>query len=170
MGQDKEDVGPPPIHLIPPLDWVLAPLESTLTPSINFNLKALEPIEERIWPIWIEPLSISIEEPFIQLSISGDLVKHTLISSDDLLKRMLPLSSEPPMYHYVSYQVQLDHRTGELFWYDRTQSSTIATIDRITEKILLNLRFEKPLEGKIDPAWDITNGVLHFAIRNLDDD
>jgi hypothetical protein len=61
----------------------------------------------------------------------------------------------------VTYQVQLDEKTGEIFWYDRTESSGIPTIDDLTEKILLNLRFA-PYQS------ELITGILNFAILDTE--
>jgi hypothetical protein len=154
---EEEDVLSPPITLIPPLDWISFSQESTLAPSLPVDPHALQSLEERVWPKWQEPLSLELEVPRVQLFISGDLAEILLRESDPLLKEMMPsFPQSTPVY--VTYQVQLDEKTGELFWYERTESSAVAAVDRLTEKILMNLRFA-PVETK-----EIVTGILNFTI------
>lgn len=155
--QWEEEFLPPPLQLIPPLDWISFSQESILAPSLPLDLHALEPLEERVWPKWEEPLILKLEEPRVQLFISGDLAKLSLVSIDPLLQEKQPVSfQESPLY--VTYQVQLDEKTGEIFWYERTESSQNPSIDHLTEKILLNLQFS-PLSPK-----ELVEGTLHFVI------
>ena len=150
----------PPLTLIPTMDWAFFSQESILNPSATLDANALQSLEERLWPKWQEPLSLKLEEPRIQLVISGDLADLSLVADDPLLNEMVPLSSAshfPPAY--VAYQVQWDDKTGELFWYERFESSGVAAIDRLTEKILLNLRFS-PTEA----SNELVTGTLNFAV------
>lgn len=153
--EESDELLPPPLTLIPALDWISLPQQSTLTASAPLDPQALQPLEERLWPKWQEPLSPHLEEPRIQLTISGDLAELPLAVSDPLLNQMQPLSSSSPAY--VTYQVQMDEKTGELFWYERIQSSGIVAIDHLTEKILLNLRFSPK-------SQEMITGTLSFAV------
>jgi hypothetical protein len=154
---EEEELSPPPLSLVPTLDWVSFSQESMLIPSLSFDLHALQSLEERVWPKWQEPLSLKLEEPRIQLTISGDLAELPLIASDLLLNQLQPISHQE-LAAYVTYQVQLDEKTGEIFWYERTQSSAKANIDYLTEKILLNLRFASPA------SHEIVKGAVNFVV------
>lgn len=154
--REEEELLPPPLSLVPTLDWVSIIPASTLAPAINFKPDALQFLEERVWPKWEEPLPLKLEEPRIQLAISGDLAEIPWVTSDPLLREMEPLSAKSKAY--VTYQVQLDDKTGEIFWYERTESSGVNSIDQLTEKILLNLRFLAPSQPTI------IKGFLHFAV------
>ena len=160
---DQEDeLPPPPFYFRPPaLDWISVSTNPSITPSASLNPDALLRIEERTWPIWHEPLSLHLEEPLARLAISGDLAERLLIDTDPLLSKMQPISSLPSSYAHVTYEVQMDERTGKLFWYERTQSSGDSAIDRLTEKILLNIRF--------DPSGtrEFVTGTLNFVVALL---
>jgi hypothetical protein len=159
VSQDIQDplLLSPPLALLPPLDWIPFHQESILTPALSFDPDAFKSLEEHLWPKWQEPLSLPLNEPRIRLAISGDLAHVPLITLDPLLTEKQSIySSKDPVY--VTYQVQVDEKTGEIFWYERTQSSAIATIDQLTEKILLNLRFAS------QEAKAFMTGALHFAI------
>lgn len=158
---EEEVLMPPPLRLLPTLDWISLNQESTLVPSVVFNPHALESLEERIWPKWEEePLALKLEEPRIQLTIAGDLAELPLVTTDPLLNEMIPIAlSGSPIS--VAYQVQLDEKTGEIFWYERIESSAMTTIDQLTEKILLNLRFTPP-----DNHEPVT-GILIFVVSIL---
>ena len=148
---------PPPLTLLPALDWISFNQESTLIPSVVFDPDALQSLEERVWPKWEEPFSLKLEEPRIQLVISGDLAELHLVDTDPLLKQMKPMAfDESPTY--VTYQVQLDEKTGQIFWYERLESSSAIAIDQLTEKILLNLRFSPP------ENHEPVTGTLNFVI------
>lgn len=154
---DEDEINFPSISIIPPLDWISVSQESALIPSVALNLQDLISLEERIWPKWEEPLSQRLEEPRIQLAISGDLAELSLITSDPLLNQMQPLSSHS-FSTYVVYKVQLDEKTGEIFWYERITSSQEPVTDQLTEKILLNLRFGIP------QSHQVIMGTLSFVI------
>lgn len=170
--EENEEFSPPPLTLIPIMDWISLPKESALLPTLAFNFEVLQPLEQRVWPKWHEPLSIPLEEPHIQLVISGDLAKHTLVEMDPLLNEMQPQinsrdpptleseSNQSPKERFVTYQVLMDEKTGELFWYERVESSGVVALDRLTEKILLNLHFV--------PAYstELVTGALNFVILN----
>ena len=157
---DLEDELPlPPFYFRPPpLDWISFSTKPSITPSALLNPDALRHIEERTWPIWHEPLSLNLEEPLVRLAISGDLAERHLIDTDPLLSKMQPITSLPAAYAHVTYEVQMDERTGKLFWYERTQSSGDSAIDRLTEKILLNIHF--------DPSGtrEFVTGTLNFIV------
>lgn len=158
---EEESILPPPLTLVPALDWFSFSQESTLIPSLTLDLHTFQQIEDQIWPKWqIPPLSLKLEEPRIQLAISGDLAHYPLVTTDPLLHQMKNLSSDESPPAYVTYQVQLDQKTGELFWYERIESSTTA-INQLTEKILLNLRFSLP-----EKRQAIVKGNLHFVVLN----
>lgn len=157
--QEEEEFPFPPLRLLlPTIDWINAPLESALEPSLALNLNTLQHSEEKNWPKWEFPLSIPLEEPLIQLTIAGDLAEYPLESYDPKLDQTHRLSEHSPLYHEVTFQVQLDERRGELFWYERLQSSGIKKIDQLAEQMLLSLRFDPP------KTKEPVNGKLHFAI------
>ncbi len=154
---EEDEFLPPPPPLISALDWISFSQESTLLPSVAFNPHALQSLEEQNWPKCQEPLSLKLEEPRIQLAISGDLAQLPLLTTDPLLNQMQPISS-PASSAYVTYQVQLDGKTGEIFWYERTKSSAVSVTDQLTEKILLNLRFSLP------ETYETVMGTLNFVV------
>lgn len=155
--EENEEILSPPFSIIPALDWNFFSQNSTLISTPHLDTYTFQSLEEHLWPKWYEPLSLRLEEPYIQLIISGDLADLSLIASDPLLNQMQPFSpSLSPVY--VTYQVQMDEKTGELFWYERIESSGIEAVDRKTEKILKNLRFaiREPLE--------LVSGSLNFIV------
>lgn len=154
---EKENAFPPPLSFVPSLESLSFPPESILTPSYTFDLQLLDPLEKHIWPKWEVPLSMKLEEPRIQLAISGPLAKLSLVTGDPLLEEMQPISSHD-FAAYVTYKVMLDPYTGEIFWHERIESSTDHGMNRLTEKILLNLRFFS--EKQEEPV----SGVLHFLL------
>jgi len=158
---EENEIAPPPLPFIPPLDWIAFAPESPLVPSVVFNSRTLLALEERVWPKWEMPLPIKLEEPQIQLAISGDLAELPLLSRDPLLNQMQVVSSHDSAA-YVTYKVQLDEKSGEIFWYERVESSMISAIDQLTEKILLNLRFAPP-KDHVPVLGKLNFIVLPFA-------
>jgi hypothetical protein len=161
--EDNEELLPPPVSIMTGLDWFLIQQPSILEPSPTLDPLALQSLEEKLWPKWQDPLFLKLEEPSIRLVISGELAHLPLIATDPLLNQMQPLSSTSSPA-YVTYQVQLDEKTGELFWYDRLESSGLATIDHLTEKILLNLRFSNPESN------ERLQGTLNFVVLNSENE
>lgn len=151
---EEEFFPPPPLPpLILDLDWISFTQESAMISSIDFNLHSLQSIEEKLWPKWEEPLSLKIEEPRVQLAISGDLAQFPLLNKDPLLNQMQPFSPYSS-FDYITYEVQLNEKTGELLWYECKEFSSQPDINKLTEKILLNLRFasfeaKEPIKGTI---------------------
>lgn len=154
--EEDDELLPPLPGLVPALDWLSPPQESTLVASLALDPETFHSLEERIWPKSWEPLSLKLEEPRIQLVISGDLAELPLIAKDSLLDEMQPFSPQLSP-HYVTYQVQIDEKKGEIFWYECTQSSGIAAMDHLTEKILLSLRFETK-------SFETVTGTVTFIL------
>jgi hypothetical protein len=154
--EEIEEMTPPPLAMIPTLDWISSPQKPILTPP-TLDPLIFQTVEEHLWPKWETPLSLPLEEPHIQLTISGDLAEYPLVATDSLLSQMQPFSPSPRAY-YVTYQVQMDNRTGEIFWYECVESSDVAAIDRIAEQILLNLKFTPP------PSRETVTGKLNFVV------
>lgn len=152
--QEEEDLFPP-IEWLPHLDWLFLTPEPSFLYTEVMNNQFFTSTEERIWPKWEAPLSFPLEEPKIRLAIAGDLAELTLASTDPLLQQMQPFSTETSP-SYITYQVQVDETTGELFWYERLVSSGMPALDNLTEKILLNLRFYPPR------VPEPVTGTLHF--------
>ena len=155
---EKEELLYPPLPFIPPLEWISSFLpESILIPSYAFDSEGLESLEKQLWPKWEAPLSLKLEEPRIQLNISGPLAELSMVASDPLLEQMQPISSHD-FAAYVTYQVLLDDYTGEIFWHERIESSIEPAINQLTEKILLNLRFSSQKTG------ESVAGFLNFLV------
>lgn len=154
----EEELPPPAISLISPLEISYKPQESSLPPShAMLDPHAFHTLEERLWPTWETPLALPLDEPRITMKISGDLAEHPLLATDPLLKKMQSISkiSQPA---YVTYNVQMDEATGAPFWVERLQSSGIKTVDQLTEKIVFNLRFAP------DPSLAHVTGNVHFVV------
>lgn len=144
----------PVLSFVPDLPWEGVSLHS----DRPLDLHAFQHVEERMWPIEYAPLSLPLEEHKIELSVSGDLAEEKLIQTDSRLLERQPLSFRSPLL--VSYQVERDERSGEIFWYERKESSGRKEIDDLTEEILLNLKFAT--EKK-----EMTGGMLHFKIFDI---
>lgn len=154
----EDELIPPAISIIPPLEIAHSPQESSLLPSLTpLNPHAFHALEERLWPIWESRLTLPLEEPRIRMKISGDLAELVMLETNPHLKETIPINnSSKPVY--VSYNVQMDETTGELFWVERQKSSGIKSLDQLTEKIIFDLRFAP------DPSLIQVTGTVHFVI------
>lgn len=153
----KDFIPPPPLPSLPAMDWNSFLSESLLTPSKTWEPESLTGVEKQIWPEWETPLSIILKEPRIRLSISGELAEVPLIQGSPLLDELQSISSHPDPA-YVSFQVLMNERTGEIFWFERTESSKQQAINQQAEKIVLDLRFT-PHPSRHESV----QGVLDFA-------
>ena len=155
-----DEMGPPPPRLLPTLDWMPLPPPLTWLPVELPDRQAFQFLEERLWPSWDAPPPKSLEKPLIQLTFSGELANHSLITLDPLLHRNEPLSAALLSPLYVRYRAQMGD-TGTLFWYERTLSSGVEAVDHLTETLLQNFRFANPT-----PEAFLT-GEVHFAVFSL---
>lgn len=153
----KDFIPPPPLPSLPFMDWNSFLSDSLLTPSKTWEPESLRGVEKQIWPEWETPLSMVFQEPRIRLSISGELAEVPLIQGSPLLDELQPISSHPDPA-YVSFQVLMNERTGEIFWFERTESSKQQAINQQAEKIVLDLRFT-PHPSRHESV----QGVLDFA-------
>lgn len=156
--RNDEELPPPPLNLMPRMDWAASTPISLLMPEIALNTDALQTLEERNWPAWHSPIAAVLEEPKVRLSTSGDLAHYAVIAADPSLEIKVPFKADSDAYAYVSYEVLLDERRGELFWYERIQSSGIDAVDRLTEKILLNMRYA------VQRSEGAVGGILNFTV------
>lgn len=153
------DVLSPPLSALPPLDWVAIPSSDILFSPANYDIERMKHLESLDWPLLNEPLPIQLEEPRINLTVSGELAQRPLLSHDPLLEERSPLTLQPPLYAYIDYRVQIDEHTGKIFWTEQLRSSGIAHVDRSIEMLIYRLEFEA--DGKLEA----TIGNLHFAVR-----
>lgn len=150
---EDDELPPPPIRMIPALE--IYSQHSSLTPKTSLDPEVFKPLEERFWPMWQSSLNFPLEEKQFQMAISGELAEYPLIDIDPLLEKMVPISSTAM---YVTYRVQMNEKTGQLFWVEKIQSSGKKSIDLLTEKILNNLRFSTP-----EPQ-ELVSGTISFAV------
>jgi len=154
-----DDFLPPPISFVPAMDQDFLPKNSVLAPYLEFDPHAFNTIESHLWPKWEEPL-LPLKEPWIKLSISGDLAHHPLITSNPLLEEVKVIS---PTFKeaYAHFRVLLDAHSGELFWYERIDvADEMQAMNMLAESILTKLRFQ-PSSGQ---DIDFVEGELHFAM------
>lgn len=151
------ELQPSLFSLIPPLEMDIASKETLFSPSWALNPNAFDAFEQRIWSTWDSPPTAPWEEPRIQLAISGELARHTLVVTDPLLGEKQSIF-KPAIPAYVTYRVQMDEESGELFWFEMLQSSGFKEIDQMTEKILTNLRFA------VDNSLESVVGTLNFVV------
>lgn len=154
---EENELAFPPISFTPSSAWLSPARDSLLFPT-TIASNALEKLEERLWPVWYEPLSIELLEPKIQMTMSGDLANISVLSSDPLLMEKIPvgLQKQP---EFLSYKVLVDMEMGEIFWHANEQN----VINKELEKILLSLKFEKQL------FQEPMQGTIHFTVLTKHD-
>lgn len=163
---DEEEISFPSISFIPPLASIPFSKELSLFSSSYFDPHTLDLLENSIKPKWESPLCLPLEEPRIQLIISGDLASFSISKSTPILNQMQPISFHTNRI-YMTYQVQLDQETGELFWWDRGDSTENMHAQSVLESILHELRFAKTAEQidlELAPLYENIRGEITFVI------
>jgi len=93
----------------------------------------------------------------VSFFITGELAKRQLLKYDpllDLKQTKTGPSGEPVC---LSFKVQIDDRTGRVFYQQPTETSGSLKTNQLAEKIIENFEFEK---GK--PFWQ-DSGIIHFV-------
>jgi hypothetical protein len=159
LWEADRDVLSPPLSAIPSLDWVTIPSSDILFSPVHYDIDRLKHLESFDWPLLQEPLPVQLEEPWVNLTISGELAQRHLLSKAPLLDERKPLTNQPPLYAYIDYRVQIDEHTGKIFWVEQLRSSGMASVDKSIETLVKRLEFEA------DGTLEATIGNLHFSVR-----
>lgn len=153
----EQDILSPPLSAVMPLDWIALPTNEFLMPSIEYDVDKMQPLEAADWPLMYAPLPLSLDEPVIHLTISGELAQRKLLSQDPILEERRPFTTKP-QYLFIDYHVQIDEQTGKVFWIEQFRSSGIKHVDKKIEQLVKRLEFE------VDGTFKDTIGNLHFSI------
>jgi hypothetical protein len=123
-------------------------------PSLELINHAFDSIEHRALNLIHPSAPFPIFYYPIQMHLTGELADHPFTQEDSLIL-MTPLQKKGPLKHFhIRYQVQIDDLSGQVFWYDKKQTSGISRLDELAEKILLSLKF--------DPNFD-----SHFLVGEI---
>ncbi len=145
-----DEIGPPPLFFNE-IPSQMFGSQLAFLPDISVNRDLFDGWEESVLPIWEEPLSQPIMEPKVKLYLSGYLADLLMVQSDPILKETQASSFKEPIL--ISFDVRVDPKKGEVFWYELTDKDPNAAIYALAKKILLSLRFQvlensEFLEGK----------------------
>jgi hypothetical protein len=80
----------------------------------------------------------------IEILISGDLAERPLLMTEELskLKELRQVKGKKKLcYFSINYAVRIQPETGEVFWYERTQTSGVKEIDQVAESVLQHIKF-----------------------------
>jgi len=130
------------------------------TPRTN---NPFEQIEKEIYHPRFTPLAKGILPP-ISVIVSGQLAEHPLIL-DGLTNKTVPVVPNSSLSAgkelRVIYQVYVEGKSGDIFWYEPKQVTHIASLDRFAETVLHDMRFAE------DKASFVTAGEveLHFNLE-----
>ena len=137
---------------IPPLPKMPPPTIDTRLPhnkALATYKQHFSQIERMPYQDITKPLSF-FKSSQININISGDLADKHLLSSPNNTINHLNIYGE----FYVSFHVQMDEKTGQIFWHYKESSSN--DLDSFAEELLKELQFE--------PSKDsfITEGKIEF--------
>lgn len=104
----------------------------------------------------IPQLNVSLPTPLpsLRLFVSGPLSQRKLLREGQILFDQMD-HSKPVHHDHLSYKVQIEEKSGLVFWYEKIRGSHRPEIDKKIEAILLDLCFEpsshlKAATGQID--------------------
>ena len=116
---------------------------------------SFEALEQRYWP---RPPSPPVEKAAMRVFISGELADRPLVNKDSRFEKIIQLESEDIEPLYISYQVKAEEKSGAIFWHRQISSSRSEEADALTEKLLLDTKFQGPFSAPILSGW------LHFVV------
>lgn len=132
------------------------------TPNKEKTLSSLEKLEGK-WTYKPDfNLPIEINEPSIQLNISGDLADQKLLQSDPMLLNVQPVNYkiEPKT---LTFKVRLNAWSGKLFWTASEEPYVNKELRQKAEAILSNLKFEPPPSKE-----ELTGKIIFTFLENYD--
>jgi len=158
----------------PPLPKQLSSSTTSCVKDINWQEK--EPLSQNLFsqleivPYQPESIALSINKQYvpITLSLSGSLAEYNIID-DGIGKLKTPRSSQKPLTKvFVTYQVQMDHQTGRIFWHDKAEKTTTQQSDQLAETVLKKLRFASYKNERNALPW-LTRGIVEITFEIEED-
>lgn len=90
----------------------------------------------------------------LQIHFSGELAKKSLLNSEILNVCNLEISSMHPLIEMqIVYSVQLEEKTGKIFYINVEKSSGFNVIDYLGEQIIKKMQFNETLDGFITTGY-----------------
>jgi hypothetical protein len=144
------------VSKLPPVPFtIIQPKEQeSLSSSSLFSLKAdFSSLDSKRQFVSFEE---KILMPKVRVQVSGELAKHELMQDAVLEQEILvPIEKDP---FFVTYKVQVDEKSGTVFWYERIGDSQSVLSKKLTEELLLNLKF------KVDGSLNDWIGQIDFIV------
>ncbi|MBA2369076.1 MAG: hypothetical protein H0V82_08655 [Candidatus Protochlamydia sp.] len=156
IGEVENDLFPIPPKMagLPPSNLLaLSPLFEQVLDLDLIPFPSFDVLEQRYWPL---PPSPPVEKAAIRLFISGELADHPIVNKE--LQKIILLDNGTTEPLYVSYQVKAEEKTGTIFWHQRLNSSGSDETDTLTEKIMLESKFQTPFIAPLLTGW------VHFVV------
>lgn len=97
-------------------------------------------------------------QPF-DLFLTGTISGAKLID-DGLRDKFLPNINQLEKQYRATYAVQVESQTGHIFWFEPKQTTAIEVLDKLAEKILLDMKFIKDkkafvLSGEVEILFNL---------------
>lgn len=150
--------GLPPLPVsgptVPPHPKFLAFRPVVFSSAENSATPSFAQIEKEVYQPEFNPLDNRPKKPF-QIMISGVLAEHGLVS-DGIDKKTIPALKKDSVR--IAYAVQVEGKTGRIFWYEPKQGVLDAAVTRFAEAVLQDMKFA------MDPAMIAMGGEveMHF--------
>lgn len=111
-------------------------------------------IEKEVYQPEFNPMDNRPKKPF-QIMISGILAEHGLVS-DGMDKKTVPALKKDSIR--IAYAVQVEGKTGKIFWYEPKQGVQDAAVAQFAEAVLQDMKFA------VDPGMIAMGGEveMHF--------
>ncbi len=95
----------------------------------------------------------------VLVDISGELARFPLKEKSEKLNHVRFAAHKQVKPFYISFNAQLNHETGKIFWHQVEQSSGNAHVDNLASKLVRTLSFET------DEKEIISRGKVSFVLR-----
>lgn len=120
----------------------------------NLASTSFAQIEKEVYQPEFNPMENRPKKPF-QIIVSGVLAEHGIVS-DGMDKKTVPALKKDSVR--ITYAVQVEGKTGRIFWYEPKQGVLDAAVTRFAEAVLQDMKFA------MDPAMIAMGGEveMHF--------
>lgn len=129
---------------------VLHPIEPLKEKSNIDSFLVME--QDRLESLKLSTTKSLVTEPMVQVLVSGELAENELLFDGiDSLKAtlMVNLLKSSGTTHRVLFNVQVENRTGIIFWFAPKLASKSQSFNHFAEHILDEMRFKSSVDGFI---------------------
>jgi hypothetical protein len=144
----NSEISSPPFSL-PSLDFFpLLISQKSDIPPVSADLSSFKSLEQRVLSFSHSPSTIpSLYQP-LQIFLSGPLAQKQLLHHPASSHSII--SQRKMHYFQNTYEVQVDPKTGSIFWYVKKQASKRKDVNQQAERYLLELQFARDFS---DVGW-----------------